>query len=94
MTQCEYKKIYAALQEKLRRLYEHDPHGIHEKCLLKCHWLEFKYFNAPKYTLFHLIVGSTISDVSRLWDFPETDSLENFIMDEYALCFPQDTETD
>jgi hypothetical protein len=79
---------FQSLREKLRALYRRDQYEIHEHVLEFHDRLKRKYPAAREYLLFHLISGSTFPDFNGNFDFPFPDSVEAFVLEEYAKAFP------
>ena len=82
----ELQKV-AYLRSKLTALYKRDQYEIHDKVLVFHDALKKKYSDYLQCRLYHLISGSTMKMPYVRFDYAGEDSIERFILDEYAKVF-------
>lgn len=90
MRPCEEEPdIYELLRQKISELYQHFPTETHERVLIFCTDLEYRFPDARDHKFFHLLTGSTLEAHYGSIDFPSPDSIQEFIENEYAKAFPE-----
>lgn len=78
---AEREVLAKELKEKLNLAYKTDAMVTHQRMLDFTNIIRGKYSDYSKYRLWHLLIGSTIGDASKIthFDFPGDLSVEKFI---------------
>lgn len=77
------EQLIAELKQLLRAAHRKDRLGTHDKIVEKDQALKNKYCtaedNSQDYEMWHVLVGSTLREPAKKFDFPGDDSVEKFI---------------
>ncbi len=75
----DFAENVSKLRVLLAELYEGTSYGVHNEVLKFCFRLDEKYAESKQFMLFLLIIGGTLPESTKFYDFEGEDSVESFI---------------